>query len=113
MKWRKEVVADHKMTPPRRVQSLEQHRRRRRAEPLIPEVVFELRAAGAVVRHLDDPADGEMWREAGQLAGRRLGRHVRTGSTRCGCADREGSHVWVIDLDYEVREAEQQRSVCC
>lgn len=60
-------AADHKMTTPRRVQSLEQHRGRRRAEPLIPEVVFELRSAGVVVRHLDDPADAEMWREAGWL----------------------------------------------
>jgi len=52
-----------------------------------------------------------MWREAGRLARRRLGRHVRTGSTRCGCADRDGSHVWVVDLDYEVSEAEQRRAV--
>jgi len=99
------------MTTSRRVQSLDRHRRRRRAEPLIPEVAFELQAAGAVVRHLDDPADAEMWREAGRLAGRRLGRHVRTGSTRCGCADRVGSHVWVVDLDHEVSEADQRRAV--
>jgi len=110
-KWRNEGAADHEMTTSQRVRSIEQHRRRCRAEPLIPEVALELQAAGTVVSHLDDPADVEMWREAGRLAGRRLGRHVRTGSTRCGCADRDGSHVWVVDLDYEVSEAEQRRSV--
>jgi len=111
LKWRNEGAADHEMTTSRRVQSLEQHRRRRRAELLIPEVAFELQAAGTVVSQLDDPADVEMWREAGPLAGRRLGRHVRTGSTRCGCADRDGSHVWMVDLNHEVSEAEQRRSV--
>lgn len=111
LKWRNEGAADLKMTISRRVHNLDRHRRRRRAEPLIPEVALELQAAGAVVRHLDNPADAEMWREAGRLAGRRLGRHVRTGSSRCGCTDRDGSHVWVVDLDHEVSEAEKRQSV--
>jgi len=75
-----EGMADHEMTTARRVTSIEEHRRRRRVEALMPEVMLEFQSTGVVLRHLDDPAEVEFWREAGRLIGRRLGRHVRTGA---------------------------------
>ncbi len=106
-----EGVADHEMTTARRVTSIEEHRRRRRVEALMPEVMLEFQSTGVVLRHLDDPAEVEFWREAGRLIGRRLGRHVRTGVTRCACEDLSGAHVWVLDLDREATAADRAQAV--
>ena len=52
-----EGVADHEMTTARRVTSIEEHRRRRRVEALMPAVMLEFQSTGVVLRHLDDPAE--------------------------------------------------------
>ncbi len=99
------------MTTSRRVTSIEEYRRRRRIEALMPEVALEFQSTGVVLRHLDDPADVDLWREAGRLTGRRLGRHVRTGVTRCGCEGLSGAHVWVLDLDREATAADRAQAI--
>ncbi len=99
------------MTTSRNVVSLAAVRRRRRVEPLIPEVTSELSANGTLIRHLDEPTDVDFWREAGRAAGRRLGVRVRTGSTRCGCVGGEGVHVWVLDIEREATVEDQLRAV--
>jgi hypothetical protein len=106
-----EGVADHEMTTSRRVTSIEDHRRRRRVEALLPEMALEFQSTGVVLRHLDDPTDVDVWREAGRLVGRRLGRHVRTGVTPCGCAALTGAHVWVLDLDREATAADRAQAI--
>jgi hypothetical protein len=99
------------MTTSRNVVSLAAVRRRRRINPLIPEIAWELAATGTLVRHLDEPTDVDSWREAGRAAGRRLGVRVRTGSTRCGCVGSEGVHVWVLDINREATVEDQLRAV--
>jgi hypothetical protein len=99
------------MTTSQNVVSLAAVRRRLRVEPLIPEVASELSATGTLIRHLDEPTDFDFWREAGRAAGRRLRFHVRTGSTPCGCADRAGAHVWVLDVDRQATVEEGLRAV--
>jgi len=77
----------------------------------MPEIALEFQSTGVVLRHLDDSADVDLWRQAGRLTGRRLGRHVRTGVTPCGCEDLSGVHVWVLDLDREATAADRRQAV--
>lgn len=77
----------------------------------MPEIALEFQATGVVLRHLDDPAEVDTWREAGRLVGRRLGRHVRTGVTPCACTGLAGAHVWVLDLDREATAADRAEAV--
>jgi hypothetical protein len=72
----------------------------------VTHLLDSLRRRGDVSQHLDEADEAEAWREAARLAGGRLGVHVRTGRTRYVCPDRVGVHVWAVNLDVEVSEAE-------
>lgn len=98
--------ADHISITFRGVEDLETYRRRRQVDAILPDVLDSLRRSGDATQHLDDPPEAGVWREAARVAGRRLGVHVRTGETACGCPDRDGVHVWVVNLDAEVNEAD-------
>ena len=98
--------ADHISITFRGVEDLEAYRRRRQVDAVLPDVLDSLRRSGDATQHLDDPREAVVWREAARAAGRRLGVHVRTGETGCGCSDRDGVHVWVVNLDAEVNEAD-------
>ena len=94
---------DHISTTFGAVEDLARFKLRRQAAMIVPQLLDPL-SRDHVLEHLDDPSDVAAWREAGRMAGRQLGIHVRTGQTSCGCADRSGEHVWVANLDAEVSE---------
>ena len=98
-----EVPTDNILTTLGRVEDLETFKLRRQAARIVPQLLDPL-SRSHVIQHLDDSDEVAAWREAGRMAGRRLGVHVRTGRTSCGCADRTGAHVWVANLDAEVPE---------
>ena len=98
-----ETPTDHISITSGAVEDLERFKLRRQAVRIVPLLLDPL-GRDHVVRHLDDPYEVAAWREAGRMAGRQLGIHVRTGQTSCGCADRTGEHVWVANLDAEASE---------
>lgn len=101
-------AADNISTAFRNVEDLGAYRRRRLATAIFPQLLDPLRRGGDVIRHLDDPDQIDLWREAGRIAGRKLGVHVRTGQTGCGCPDGIGVHVRVVNLDAEVTDGEMR-----
>ena len=105
------TTADHISITFRGVEDLAAFRRRRKVEAVTPHLLDPLRRRGDVSQHFDEADEAEVWREAARLAGRRLGVHVRTGRTRCVCPDREGVHVWAVNLDVEVSEAEVRAAI--
>ena len=94
---------DHISTTSGAVEDIETFKLRRQAARIVPLLLDPL-SRDHVVQHLDDPHEVAAWREAGRIAGRQLGIHVRTGQTSCGCVDRTGEHVWVANLDAQVPE---------
>ncbi len=93
-----ETPTDHRLTTLGKVENLKTYKLKRRAARIVPQLLDPL-SRDHVVQHLDDSGEVAVWREAGRMAGRRLGVHVRTGQTSCGCPDRTGEHVWVANLD--------------
>ena len=98
-----ETPTDHISITSGAVEDLETFKLQRQAARIVPQLLDPL-SRSHVIQHLDDPYEVAAWREAGRIAGRRLGVHVRTGQTSCGCSDRTGEHVWVANLDAEVPE---------
>ena len=94
---------DHISTTSGAVEDIETFKLRRQAARIVPQLLDPL-SRDHIVRHLDNSGEVAVWREAGRMAGRRLGVHVRTGQTSCGCPDRTGEHVWVANLDAQVPE---------
>ncbi|MEX2652296.1 MAG: hypothetical protein WD473_07610 [Acidimicrobiia bacterium] len=106
-----ESTTDHISITFRGVEDLAAFRRRRHVEAVVPHLLDSLRRRGDVSQHSDEADEADLWREAARVAGRRLGVHVRTGRTRCVCPDRDGVHVWAVNLDVEVSEAELRAAV--
>ena len=98
-----ETPTDHISITSGAVEDFERFKLRRKAARIVPLLLDPL-SRDHVIRHLDDSDEVAAWREAGRMAGRQLGIHVRTGQTSCGCADRIGEHVWVANLDAQVPE---------
>ena len=73
-----ETPTDHISITSGAVEDFERFKLRRQAARIVPLLLDPL-SRDHVIRHLDDSDEVSAWREAGRMAGRQLGIHVRTG----------------------------------